>query len=305
MSYTSDTSYTSETSQQILTAFFDSKSDADNAVERLVAEGVSRGDIKVVAGDSTASTTTTGSATAGSSTHHKGFFEALGDFFLPDEDRYAYAEGLGRGGYLVSVETTAANRARVLDILDDEGSVDMSEREESWRSEGWSGYSGAALSGSSSGASGASAATGLTGASAADDQAGTIKVVEENLKVGKRDVSHGRVRVRSYVVEEPVSADVSLRSERVDVVRRAVDRPVDSLDAAFRDQTIELEETAQEAVIAKEARVKEEIDLNRKVENTTQTVSDTVRRTEVEIEDEREGGSLRGTTITTDRDRDR
>jgi Domain of unknown function (DUF2382) len=31
-----------------------------------------------------------------------------------------------------------------------------------------------------------------------------IPITEEQLKVGKRDVSHGRVRVRSYVVEEPV-----------------------------------------------------------------------------------------------------
>jgi hypothetical protein len=45
---------------------------------------------------------------------------------------------------------------------------------------------------------------------------------EEELRVGKRDVSHGRVRVRSYVVETPVSEDVSLREENVTVQRRSV-----------------------------------------------------------------------------------
>lgn len=97
------------------------------------------------------------------------------------------------------------------------------------------------------------------------------------------------MRVRSYVVEDAVSQDVNLRSERVEVERRAVDRPVAGLDDAFQDRTIELEETAEEAVVSKEARVKEEIDLKRLTENHTQTVSDTVRRTEVEIEDERTG----------------
>ena len=64
----------------------------------------------------------------------------LGDLFMPEEDRYAYAEGLSRGGFLVTVGTTAANRDRILDILDDEGTVDMDAREESWRAEGWTGY---------------------------------------------------------------------------------------------------------------------------------------------------------------------
>ena len=59
---------------------------------------------------------------------------------MPEEDRYAYAEGLSRGGFLVSLDTTAANRDRILDILDDEGTVDMDAREESWRAEGWAGY---------------------------------------------------------------------------------------------------------------------------------------------------------------------
>jgi hypothetical protein len=38
---------------------------------------------------------------------------------------------------------------------------------------------------------------------ASDDE--VIPVAEEELHVGKRDVSHGRVRIRSYVVEGPVS----------------------------------------------------------------------------------------------------
>lgn len=300
MSYT--TTGTQTSSSQIVTAFFDDRSEAQAAVDRIVRAGVSPADIKLVAGADTATTTTT------TSTHERGFFESLGDLFMPDEDRHTYAEGLRRGGYLVSVPTTYENRDTILDILDDEGTVDMDQREASWRSEGWSGTEtgyvapaatarsqGTATTGASYASSANSGALGSANTGSATDRDGTIEVAEENLRLGKRDVSHGRVRVRSYVVEEAVSADVNLRSERVELERRVVDRPVTGADAAFRDQTIELEETAEEAVVSKEARVKEEIDLRKVGSERVETVSDTVRRTEVDIEDERARG-LPGTT---------
>ncbi len=52
---------------------------------------------------------------------------------------------------------------------------------------------------------------------------------------------------------------------------------------AFQDRTIEARETAEEAVVAKDARVVEEIGLREEAEVRTETVRDTVRRTEVEV----------------------
>ena len=116
----------------------------------------------------------------------------------------------------------------------------------------------------------------------------TIPIVEERLRVGKRDVAHGSVRVRSYVVETPVQEQVTLRQEHVQVQRRPVDRPLGEADRAdFQDRVIEATESAEEAVVDKEARVREEVVLRKTAEERTQTVSDTLRRTEVEIEDER------------------
>ncbi len=218
------------TGSQYVTAFFDSRSEADAAVERIVAEGTPRTDIRVVEG--------AGATATAAPERDKGFFEALGDFFMPDNDRRSYAEGLRRGGYLVSLPTTAANRDRVIDILDDEGTVNMDEREETWRSEGWSGSAYDRDNDDDSSRTPASATSGMTDSVAVrggsgtgyaasndiEDHDGTIEVVEENLRVGKRDVNNGRVRVRSYVVEEPVDQDINLRSEHVDVQRRAVDR---------------------------------------------------------------------------------
>ena len=265
---------------EYVAAFFDNEADAEAAVARITAEGIPRDQIRIVAGNADTGIETD---TIPSEPREKGFFGALADLFMPENDRYAYAEGLSRGGYLVSLNTTPENRDRILDILDDEGTVDMDAREESWRAEGWQGYQAAE----------AAIPVGMTGSGAAEREPvldasdeGTIEVVEENLRVGKREVDQGRVRVRSYVVETPVEEDVVLRGETVHLERKPVDRAV-SAGEAFVDRTIEATETAEEAVVSKEARVTEEISLAKAVDSRTETVRDTVRHTEVEVEDER------------------
>lgn len=140
-------------------------------------------------------------------------------------------------------------------------------------------------------ASGATAGATVGGAGMGQGSSGrdteeVIPVVEERIQVGKRDVERGRVRVRSYVVERPVNEQVTLRSERVEVERRRVDRPVGANDDLFRERTIEAVERGEEAVVAKEARVTEEVVLRKDATERTETVSDTVRRTEVEVEDD-------------------
>jgi len=124
-----------------------------------------------------------------------------------------------------------------------------------------------------------------------------IPVVEERLQVGKRDVERGRVRVRSYIIERPVNEQVTLRSEHVEVERRRVDRPASAGDDLFRERTIEAVERGEEAVVAKEARVTEEVALKKDSTEHTETVSDTVRRTEVEVEDDTatKGAPAKGT----------
>lgn len=295
-------------------AFFESREAAQRTVEKLVRAGVSRTDVNMVEGGGSTTTTSRSSADA-----DMGFWESLKDLFLPEEDRHTYAEGLRRGGYLVSVRTTDAQYDRIVDILDDEGAIDMDERESSWRREGWTGYQAGSQATAGSSATGARAtgtATGLTGAATgASGTAGatsanrtataggreeSIPIVEEQLRVGKRAVEQGRVRIRSYVVETPVQEQVNLRQEHVTVERRPVDRAVTGNEAnLFKDRTIEAEERSEQAVVAKEARVKEEIAVRKNVEERTETVSDKVRRTEVEVTDERGDKVQHGTQTGT------
>ena len=271
-------------SSRTLTAFFDQKDEASLAVQRLRDLGIPEASIRLVGGQGTQG-----------GCEEKGFWESLGDMFFPEEDRETYGEGLRRGGYLVTVtDLEPALFDEAVDILDDEGTVDLEERSAAWRSEGWTGSAQ-----DNSTLIDAPSPTPIGGNVQVSQQSGTlptdrseiedeaIPIVEERLRVGKRDTNLGRVRVRSYVVEEPVQEQVTLRQERVRVERRPVDQELTGREDAFQDRVIEAEEHAEEAVIAKEARVTEEVTLRKEAEERTETVSDTVRHTEVEIEDER------------------
>ncbi|WP_430256945.1 YsnF/AvaK domain-containing protein [Neorhizobium sp. DAR64872/K0K18] len=262
-----------------ITAFFDDRSEADRAIERLSEAGIPRSAIKMIA-DGGETTTTTHES--------KGFWAELGEFFLADDDRNTYAEGIRRGGFLVTVSGYPFDlHDRALDILDYEGSVDIDERSKAWESEGWSrsGSTEAYAASSYDRTSGTATSTAIDA-----DNEEVIPVIEEELRVGKRDVNNGRVRVRSYVTETPVSENVSLRDENVEITRRTVDRPLNGNEDAFVDRTIEAEEHREEAVISKEARVVEEISLKKTAQQRQETVSDSVRKTEVEVEDDRTGG---------------
>ena len=113
-----------------------------------------------------------------------------------------------------------------------------------------------------------------------------VPVVEEEMQVGKRKVEKGGVKVKTTVTETPVEADVHLHEEHVKVKRRAVDRPVTDADvAAFQEGTIELRESAEEAVVSKRARVIEEVVLSKQGRDKTQTVRDKVRKTDVKVDE--------------------
>lgn len=303
---------------RIITAFFDTQGAAKKAADDLIAAGIPREHI-----------TEKGEGAPPAEAADQGFWESLKDLFLPEEDRSAYSEGLRRGGILLSVRVDEANYTRAMDILDTDGAVNMDEREQLWKSEGWTGHTAetrdrsvgalvdeapgtlsvpvgeamglaadhrddtaarAAPLGAPATAAAATRSEKPIGVAGGRDE--VIPLYEEKLRVGKRDVGQGKVRVRSYVVETPVSEQVSLRKETVSVDRKPVDRPVNAGDNLFQDRVIELDERSEEAVLSKEARVKEEITLRKDVENKTQTVSDTVRHTEVEVDN---GGPSHGT----------
>ncbi len=115
-----------------------------------------------------------------------------------------------------------------------------------------------------------------------DESDTTIPVVKEELNIGKREVETGGVRLRSRVVENEVSKDINLRNETVRVERNAVDRNATEDD--FTEAEIEEHEYSEVPVVNKEARVVEEISLSKDVNEREETIRDTVRNTEVDVE---------------------
>ncbi len=112
-----------------------------------------------------------------------------------------------------------------------------------------------------------------------------IPVIEENINIGKETVETGGAYIRSRIVEQPVEQTIQLQEEHVQVERTPVDKPVGNTDFdAFKEGVIELKEYAEVPVVAKEARVVEEVVIGKEVAERTETIKDTVRKTEVEVE---------------------
>jgi uncharacterized protein (TIGR02271 family) len=121
----------------------------------------------------------------------------------------------------------------------------------------------------------------------ADYQSGTtIPVIEEQLQIDKQVVETGGVRVRSRIVEKPIEENVRLRNQYVIVNRNRVDREVTDEDfSSFREGEIEFLELAEVPVIGKHARVVEEVEIGSRVSEHEETVHETLRSTDVQIEE--------------------
>jgi uncharacterized protein (TIGR02271 family) len=264
--------------KQTVVGVFDSEVDAQRAMQTLAQTEVDPSHVRTTSADGTVT-----HPEAGVMGRVRNFFS---DMFGTDDDRELghYAEAVRRGGAVVRVDiddddTTRLERVR--HVLQDAGAVDLDERVDAWRAQGWSDVDDKSAIGTSSSASGV---TGMR-PDAAGRTEDVIPVVKEELAVGKRAVSTGGVRVYSRTVETPVSETVQLREEHAQVERRPVDRPATTADLAdLKDRTIEVRETAEQPVVQKTARVVEEVRVGKTVEQRTERISDTVRSTEVEVE---------------------
>ena len=128
-----------------------------------------------------------------------------------------------------------------------------------------------------------------------------IPVAVEELAVGKREVDRGGVRVFQRTVEEPVSEAVNLHEEHVVLDRRPVDRAVTDADIAGAGRTIELVETDEVPVVTKSAHVVEEVRVGKVASDRTETVTDSVRHTEIDVE--QIGADERSARTSGDRER--
>ena len=269
---------------QTVLATFDDAATAQRAMEALIAEGFDRNNVHLQGASSAATgegSSMRGDATdAGVTKQHssnQGAMSTVGNFFKnlfgsDNDDAGTYAEAVRRGSIVVAVDAQddeQLDRART--VMEEMGSVDVDSRANRWKQQGWTGFD-------------------ENSEPFSDDERESerqaVPVVQEDLQVGKRTVETGGVRVVKRVSETPVSQVVNLREEHATIERRPVDRPATEADFAnFREGTVEVRETAEEPVVAKTARVVEEVVVGKTATERSETITDTVRSTDVDVEE--------------------
>ena len=184
-----------------------------------------------------------------------------------------YAEAVRRGSSVVSVHLEHEEKApQVERILEQAGAIDVNDRVQAWQASGYTGHD-------------------LDAPDYTPDQIArereTLEVLQEELRVGKRQVQTGGVRVHRHVTETPVNEQVTLREERAVVERHPVNREATSADLRSFEAgagDIEIREMREEAVVDKRARVVEEVSIGKEAIERTENIEDTVRRTDVDVE---------------------
>ncbi len=257
---------------------FDSLPEAQTAIQQLISSGFAQQNIDVSAQDATAATTT-GTSTSSHAGEHDGiggFFQSL---FGGNDEHQTYAHVARRSTVVTVHAQSQAEAQRAADVLDRYGAVDVNERAARY---GYTGTTGTAASTTDTAANVGTA----------------IPIIEEDIVVGKRVVETGGVRLRSRIIERPVEEHLRLRQEHVHVTRTPVNRPVTDADmASLQGGTIEAIEHAEVPVVAKEARIVEEVRLTKDVEEREEVIRDTVRSTDVDVEQLRADDLTRRTDL--------
>ena len=217
--------------------------------------------------------------------------DKLSDRGVPEDEAMLYAEGVRRGGNLVFARVEEDHVKAVSEVMSRHRPVDLDRRHGSWKQRGYTGYQ-----------RGSKRFTNeeVRAERGHYEKEESVPVVEEEVKVGKREVGGGGVRVHAHVEEVPVEEQVRLRDEHVEVERRNVDRPVKDADALFEEKTIEMTERDEELVVEKEARVTGEVVVKKEADERVENVRETERHTEVDVERVGNGHALQYETLAKD-----
>jgi uncharacterized protein (TIGR02271 family) len=262
---------------------FDNRTEAQAAMQELVQQGFIKENIDISnrsisdTDDYTPDTISTGSGGGGGIS---GFFNSL---FGDDETTVNnYTNAANDADAILAVQVDSDERARqAAEILDRNGAIDVDERGAQYSSQNYSQETNTRQNFTET-----SGTTGTSQNYANTETSTAIPVIEEQLQVGKQQVETGGARIRSRIIEKPVEASVRLREEHVVVNRRPVNREVTEADMNnIREGDIEITERAEVPVVAKQARVVEEVSVGKNVTEREETVSDTVRRTDVDVQE--------------------
>lgn len=212
-------------------------------------------------------------------TQESGFWRRLFGGNVWEHEAEVYSRTLKEGGALLTLRVPHEEVARAMSILDVHGPADVHEKASAYDIE--IPAAAKALVTPPLVAKAVAAAAGV-GTRLEKDE--VVRLAEEQLNVGKRLFETGTTRIRRYVVEKPVETQVTLHEEHAEVARRSISDPAYVKDIDWTDRTIEVTETAEQAVVNKTARIAEEVVIRKRGSDRVETIRDTVRRQELDVE---------------------
>jgi uncharacterized protein (TIGR02271 family) len=263
---------------ETLVAVFDTPEHAKAATDALKAGGFHEDDISIFDRDRLAG----GSGRIAQGVKEAGLWQRLFGGNLYEHEAEVYGQAVERGGTVVSLRVLDTEVAHATGILDLHHPIDVQDR--------------AVTSGIAPSASIEAAAKTIVAAPIAAGQTVAVtpkvaqthdellRLAEEQMQVGKRMTETGATRVRRFTTEREVSQEITLHDEHAEVMRRAITDPAYVGDIDWADRSIEVVETAEQALVSKTARVVEEISLKKVGTEHIETVHDKLRRQQAEIE---------------------
>jgi uncharacterized protein (TIGR02271 family) len=238
-------------------AIYDTEAKANAAIETLKLAGYSTANVSLIRDEGEAEK---------AGLHEPGVWRRLFGRDLDPNDAAVFGRSIKEGSAIVAVRATETEAPKVMSLLDSHQPLNIRDRAEAYGL-----------------AAAASLARNVTTPAKLNSEE-VVRLAEEQLNVGKQMVESGHTRIRRYLVEKPVEANVTLHEEHAEVIRRAITDPAYVKDIDWSDKTIDVTETDEEAVVNKTARVTEEVVIRRQGSDHTQTVHATVRRQQIDVE---------------------
>jgi stress response protein YsnF len=262
------------TYEKIVT-LYDTSDHAEAARRNLLSAGFPAGEISMINSKSL--------GIVGEKLREPGLWHRLFGRDILEHEAIIYGRSVEAGGSVLTVRVPETDVARAKSILNAYQSVDLIKRAEE---HGLLTTESATKATTTAPAVATLPKSATTGTGARPTVAGeeVLALAEEEIKVGKRLVQEGTTRIRRFITEKPVEAQVTLHEEHARIIRRAISDPNDLKNIDWNDRTIEITETVEEPVVTKTAHIAEEVVIQREGRDHMETVRDKVRRQQVEVD---------------------
>lgn len=247
-----------------IVAVYDKSGKAKDAMRALEGAGFSSSDISLLNRDALTNT----------DVNDAGLWRRLFGRDIGENQSSVYSRAIESGGAVLTLRLPESDVPRAMKILDVHTPSDVNQASGSWE----------ASSTPSSKAVVPPPVAPRTASTVTTGKEEVLRLAEEQLDVGKRQIETGRARVRRFVVEEPVESQVTLHEEHAALLRRPVNDRSAIRDVDWTDKVIEITETSEQAVINKTAHIAEEVVVRREGSDHVETVRDKIRRQQVELE---------------------